>query len=84
MPPPPPPLQVFKAARALAPSVVLIEGVEGVMVTDRTRARAFAGASGEPPNRIKKQLVVEVRGAGGLCGWLAGGDGRPGREGGRN
>ncbi|PSC70654.1 IQ and AAA domain-containing 1 [Micractinium conductrix] len=51
---------VFKAARALAPSVVLIEGVEGVMVTDRTRARAFAGASGEPPNRIKKQLVVEV------------------------
>lgn len=51
---------VFKAARALAPSVVLLEGAEQVFVLDRTRARALAGPGGEPPNRIRKQLLAEV------------------------
>lgn len=49
----PPCGQVFKAARALAPSVVLLEGAEQVFVLDRTRARALAGPGGEPPNRIR-------------------------------
>lgn len=57
----PPCGQVFKAARALAPSVVLLEGAEQVFVLDRTRARALAGPGGEPPNRIRKQLLAEVR-----------------------
>lgn len=59
---------VFKAARALAPSVVLIEDADSVFVTDKTRAQALAGAGGELANRIKKQLLAEER---------------PGSEGGR-
>ncbi|KAL4420798.1 hypothetical protein ABPG75_010454 [Micractinium tetrahymenae] len=51
---------VFKAARALAPSVVLLESADQVFVSDKTRARALAGPGGEPPNRIRKQLLAEV------------------------
>lgn len=60
--------QVFKAARALAPSLVLLEDAERVFVLDKTRARALAGPGGEPPNRIRKQLLSEVRLV--LGGWL--------------
>jgi hypothetical protein len=48
-------------ARALAPSVVLLEDVDQVFVSDKTRAAALAPPGGEPPNRIKKQLLAEVR-----------------------
>ena len=54
------PEQVFKAARALAPSVVLLEDADQVFVSDKTRAAALAPPGGEPPNRIKKQLLAEV------------------------
>lgn len=50
---------VFKAARALAPSVVLVEDAEKVFISDKTRAKALAGG-GEPCNRIKKHLLAEV------------------------
>ncbi len=52
--------QVFKAARALAPSVVLVEDADHVFLTDRARAELVTPAGGEPPNRIKKALVAEV------------------------
>ena len=70
---------MFKAARALAPSVVLLEDCDQVFVSDKTRAAALAPPGGEPPNRIKKQLLAEVRwwrvsvrgqrGKGGLWRW---------------
>lgn len=50
--------QVFKAARALAPSVVLVDEAERVFAAGK-RAKA-AGGKAEPPSRIKKQLAAEV------------------------
>lgn len=67
------PAQVFKAARALAPSVVLLEDAEQVFVSDKTRAAALAPPGGEPPNRIKKQLLAEVRRRAGRGAGLGGG-----------
>ena len=67
------PAQVFKAARALAPSVVLLEDPEQVFVSDKTRAAALAPPGGEPPNRIKKQLLAEVRRRAGREAGLGGG-----------
>ena len=62
---------MFKAARALAPSVVLLEDADQVFVSDKTRATALAPPGGEPPNRIKKQLLAEVRQRGGGMAWAA-------------
>ena len=69
--------QVFKAARALAPSLVLVDDCEEVFITDKTRAAELA-AGGEPPSRIRKALLAEVRGgavaalgAGLCCGGVA-------------
>lgn len=31
-----------------------------VFISDKTRAKALAAPGGEPPNRIKKQLLAEV------------------------
>ena len=59
--------QVFKAARALAPSLVLVDDCEEVFISDRTRAAELAGG-GEPPSRIRKALLAEVR----VEGWGAG------------
>ena len=53
--------QVFKAAHALAPSVVLVEDVDHVFLTDRARAALVTPPGGEPPSRIRKALVAEVR-----------------------
>lgn len=60
--------QVFKVARALAPAVVLVEDVDQVFVSDKTRAKTLTPPGGEPPNRIKKQLLAEVS-CGGVLGW---------------
>ncbi|PRW20260.1 IQ and AAA domain-containing 1 [Chlorella sorokiniana] len=51
---------VFKVAKALAPSVVLLEDIDQVFISDKTRAKVLAPPGGEPPNRIKKQLLAEV------------------------
>lgn len=53
-------MQVFKAAKALAPSVVLIEEVDQVFITDRARLSLLTPPGAEPPNRIRKQLAAEV------------------------
>jgi SpoVK/Ycf46/Vps4 family AAA+-type ATPase len=44
---------VFKVAKALAPSVVWIDEVDTVFKSGKVK-----GATGEPPNRIAKQLVA--------------------------
>ena len=51
---------MFKVARALAPSVVLVEDAEQVFVSDKTRAKELTPPGGEPPNRIRKLLAAEV------------------------
>ncbi len=61
-------VQVFKAAKALAPSVVFIDEVEKVFITDKARAKQFGGK--ELFSRIKKQLITEVRPAGISWSWL--------------
>jgi hypothetical protein len=71
-------------ARALAPAVVLVEGVEQVFVSDKARAALATPPGGEPPNRVRKALLAEVsgcflflcvskggRGGGGLLGLVA-------------
>ncbi|KAI8469151.1 MAG: hypothetical protein J3K34DRAFT_514240 [Monoraphidium minutum] len=58
---------VFKVARTMAPSVVLIDEVEKVFVSDKKRAKEFGGQArggaggGEPFSRIRKDLVKEVK-----------------------
>ncbi|KAL4857543.1 DNA mismatch repair protein 6 [Chlorella vulgaris] len=54
--------KVFKAAKALAPAVVLIEEVDQVFITDKARVSLLTPPGAEPPNRIRKQLAVEVAG----------------------
>jgi SpoVK/Ycf46/Vps4 family AAA+-type ATPase len=55
---------VFKAAKELAPSVVLIDEVEKVFVRDGVRGAGFAAADEdpgtEPPNRILGRLKTEL------------------------
>ena len=34
-----------------------------VLISDKTRAKALAPPSGEPPNRIRKQLLAEASGS---------------------
>ncbi len=57
--------QVFKAAKALAPSVVYIDEAEKVFVSDKARAKQLGGK--EPFSRIKKQLVAEASRCMELC-----------------
>ena len=63
--------QVFKAARALAPAVVLIDEAERVFAPAKRGGKGGAGKGGgsEPPSRIKKALAAEV---GRDWGWRAG------------
>ena len=51
-------LQVFKVAKAMAPSVIHIDEVEKVFVSDKKRAKEFGGT--ELFSRIKKELGKEV------------------------
>ncbi|GBF95030.1 hypothetical protein Rsub_07531 [Raphidocelis subcapitata] len=50
---------VFKVARTMAPSVIWIDEVEKVFVSDKKKAKEFGGQ--EPPSRIKKDLLREVK-----------------------
>lgn len=51
---------VFAAAKAAAPSIILIDEVEKVFIRDSKRAIGRAGPDGEPPSRIRQQLLAEV------------------------
>ncbi|XRB06577.1 dynein regulatory complex subunit 11 [Pycnococcus provasolii] len=53
---------VFKVARIMAPSVVYIGDAEKVFITDKKKIKEWkeAGAQ-EPPNRIKKELLKEMK-----------------------
>eukprot|EP00884_Botryococcus_braunii_P013211 jgi/Botrbrau1/21891/Bobra.0249s0020.1 len=51
---------VFKLARLMAPSVIYIDQVEQVFITDKRKAADFGYIL--PPSRIKKDLLKEVEG----------------------
>ena len=52
-------LQVFKVAKIMAPSVIYIDELEKVFVSDKKRAKEYALT--EPVGRIKKELLkVEI------------------------
>ena len=51
---------VFTAAKATAPSVIYIDEVENVFIRDAKRGSGLAGPDGEPPSRIRKELLIQV------------------------
>lgn len=51
---------VFKVAKTMAPSVIYIDEVEKVFVSDKKKAKEFGGQ--EPFSRIKKELLRELKG----------------------
>eukprot|EP00878_Enallax_costatus_P017399 GHUV01018273.1.p1 GENE.GHUV01018273.1~~GHUV01018273.1.p1 ORF type:complete len:830 (+),score=314.81 GHUV01018273.1:156-2492(+) len=53
---------VFKVARTMAPSVIYIDEVEKVFVSDKKKAKEFGGQ--EPFSRIKKDLLRELKALG--------------------
>lgn len=52
---------VFKVARAMAPSIILIEESEKVFCSDKKKQKEFAGEFEEKLDRIKKDLVKEMK-----------------------
>lgn len=46
---------VFKVAKTMAPSVIFIDEVEKVFLSDKKKLKEFASV--EPYNRIKKELA---------------------------
>ncbi|DBA81732.1 hypothetical protein WJX77_003084 [Trebouxia sp. C0004] len=53
---------VFKVAKVMAPSVIYIDEIEKVFVSDKKRSKEFGGT--EAFNRIKKEMVKEMKGLG--------------------
>ncbi|WIA42292.1 hypothetical protein OEZ86_008306 [Tetradesmus obliquus] len=51
---------VFKVAKTMAPSVIYIDEVEKVFVSDKKKAKEFGGQ--EPFSHIKKELLRELKG----------------------
>lgn len=53
---------VFKVARIMAPGIVFIGDAERVFISDKKKIKEWkeAGAQ-EPPNRIKKEMLKEVK-----------------------
>lgn len=51
---------VFVAAKRTSPSIIYIDDVEKVFIMDKTRSMAFTPPGGEPPCRIRKQLLIEI------------------------
>jgi hypothetical protein len=52
--------QVFAAAKAAAPSVIRISDAEQIFIQDKSRAAALAPPGGEPPCRLRRQLLAEA------------------------
>eukprot|EP00892_Ulva_mutabilis_P001805 jgi/Ulvmu1/11625/UM008_0029.1 len=50
---------VFKVAKTMAPSVIFIDEVEKVFLSDKKKLKEFSSV--EPYNRIKKELVKEMK-----------------------
>eukprot|EP00879_Flechtneria_rotunda_P017578 GHRR01018428.1.p2 GENE.GHRR01018428.1~~GHRR01018428.1.p2 ORF type:complete len:118 (+),score=20.71 GHRR01018428.1:1259-1612(+) len=50
---------VFKVARTMGPSVIYIDEVEKVFISDKKKAKEFGGQ--EPFGRIKKDLLREMK-----------------------
>ncbi|KAK9817170.1 hypothetical protein WJX72_010626 [[Myrmecia] bisecta] len=50
---------VFKVAKMMAPSVIYINEIEKVFVSDKKKMKEFGGT--EPFSRIKKELLKEVK-----------------------
>lgn len=50
--------QAFKVARVMAPSVIYIDEIEKVFVSDKKKTKEFGGT--EPFSRIKKEILKEV------------------------
>ena len=51
----------FKVARAMAPSVILIEEAEKVFCSDKKRQKEFSGGFEEKLDRIKKDMIKEMK-----------------------
>lgn len=51
---------VFRAAKAAAPAVILIDQVERIFIQDKIRAAEFLRQGEEPPCRIRRHLVEEA------------------------
>lgn len=49
---------VFKVARTMAPSVIFIDEVEKVFISDKKKLKEFGSV--EPYNRIKKDLAKVI------------------------
>ena len=52
---------VFKVAKLMAPSVIYIDEVEKVFVSDKKKQKEFNTNGGDPFNRIKKDLLKEMK-----------------------
>jgi len=52
---------VFKVAKLMAPSVIYIDEVEKVFVADKKKQKEFNTNGGDPFNRIKKDLLKEMK-----------------------
>ncbi|KAK3245248.1 hypothetical protein CYMTET_45172 [Cymbomonas tetramitiformis] len=50
---------VFKVAKTMAPSVIYIDEVEKVFISDKKKMKEFGGM--EPFSRIKKELLKEIK-----------------------
>lgn len=53
---------VFKVARTMAPSVIYMDDAEKIFLSDKKKLKEFG--SQEPYNRIKKEMLKEVKGMG--------------------
>lgn len=54
-------IQAFQAAKEQAPCIVLIEGVELLFISDKTRAAALpAGPASQPLKNLRQPLLNEV------------------------